>query len=150
VLCLGLILDPDGQKMSKSRGNVVAPWDVLDTHGADALRWYYFTSQQPWSGYRFSVEAVGESVRKFLLTLWNTYSFYVLYANVDGFEHAGATLDPAASRRSTAGCSRLGDDRGGAEVSTPTTRRRRAARSRRSWTISRTGTCAQPSALLAR
>ncbi len=96
VLCLGLILDPDGQKMSKSRGNVVAPWDVLDTHGADAFRWYYFTSQQPWSGYRFSVEAVGESVRKFLLTLWNTYSFYVLYANVDGFDHAAAALDPDA------------------------------------------------------
>ena len=87
VLCLGLILDPDGQKMSKSRGNVVAPWDVIERHGADAFRWYYFTSQQPWSGYRFSLEAVGESVRKFLLTLWNTYSFYVLYANVDGFDH---------------------------------------------------------------
>jgi isoleucyl-tRNA synthetase len=83
-VCLGLILDPEGQKMSKSRGNVVDPWDVLNAHGADAFRWYYFTSQQPWAGYRFSVDTVGESVRQFLLTLWNTYSFWVLYANAEG------------------------------------------------------------------
>ncbi|HEY6145108.1 MAG TPA: isoleucine--tRNA ligase, partial [Solirubrobacterales bacterium] len=83
-VCLGLILDPEGQKMSKSRGNVVDPWDVLDSHGADAFRWYYLTAQQPWAGYRFSVDTVGESVRQFLLTLWNTYSFWVLYANAEG------------------------------------------------------------------
>jgi isoleucyl-tRNA synthetase len=83
-VCLGLILDPDGQKMSKSKGNVVEPWDVIDAHGADAFRWYYLTAQQPWSGYRFSVDTVGESVRQFLLTLWNTYSFWVLYANAEG------------------------------------------------------------------
>jgi isoleucyl-tRNA synthetase len=82
-VCLGLILDPEGQKMSKSKGNVVEPWDVISAHGADAFRWYYLTSQQPWSGYRFSVETVGESVRQFLLTLWNTYSFWVLYANAE-------------------------------------------------------------------
>jgi isoleucyl-tRNA synthetase len=83
VLCLGLITDDDGAKMSKSKGNVVIPWEVIDAHGADAFRWYFFTSKQPWDGYRFSVESVGESVRQFLLQLWNTYGFYVLYANVN-------------------------------------------------------------------
>ena len=95
--------------MSKSRGNVVDPWDVIDRHGADAFRWYYFTAQQPWAGYRFSVETVGESVRQFLLTLWNTYSFWVLYANAEGLEPRSlptARSGPAAGRRrrsSTAG-----------------------------------------------
>src|SRR4051812_255037 len=87
-LCLGLILDTEGQKMSKSKGNVVVPWDVLNEHGADAFRWYYFTSKQPWDGYRFSLETVGESVRQFLKPLWNTYAFYVQYANL-----ADASLD---------------------------------------------------------
>ncbi len=85
-VCLGLILDPEGQKMSKSKGNVVEPWDVIEAHGADAFRWYYLTAQQPWAGYRFSVETVGESVRQFLLTLWNTYSFWVLYANAEDLD----------------------------------------------------------------
>ena len=80
VLCLGLILDPDGYKMSKSRDNIVVPWDVIDKHGADAFRWYYFTSKQPWDGYRFSVDTVGESVRLFMRTLWNTVAFYDLYS----------------------------------------------------------------------
>ncbi|MFN8111699.1 MAG: isoleucine--tRNA ligase [Solirubrobacterales bacterium] len=80
-VCLGLILDPEGRKMSKRLGNLVDPHEVIDAHGADAFRWYYLASQQPWAGYRFSADTVGESVRQFLLTLWNTYSFFVLYAN---------------------------------------------------------------------
>ena len=95
--------------MSKSRGNVVEPWDVIDRHGADAFRWYYFASQQPWTGYRFSVETVGEAVRQFLLTLWNTYSFWVTYTNASGVEagssHASRWTSgaPRTSRSSIAG-----------------------------------------------
>jgi isoleucyl-tRNA synthetase len=81
VVCLGLILDEEGQKMSKSKGNTVEPWQVLDAYGADAFRWYFFTSKQPWDGYRFSAETIGEGVRLFLKQLWSTYYFYVLYAN---------------------------------------------------------------------
>jgi isoleucyl-tRNA synthetase len=81
VVCLGLILDEEGQKMSKSKGNTVEPWQVLDTYGADAFRWYFFTSKQPWDGYRFSAETIGEGVRLFLKQLWSTYYFYVLYAH---------------------------------------------------------------------
>jgi isoleucyl-tRNA synthetase len=81
VVCLGLILDEQGQKMSKSRGNTVEPWQVLDSAGADAFRWYFFTSKQPWDGYRFSARTIGEGVRLFLKQLWSTYFFYVLYAH---------------------------------------------------------------------
>src|SRR5262249_24424275 len=83
-VCLGLILDPEGQKMSKSRGNVVDPWEVLDGQGADAFRWHLLTAQQPWAGYRFSAETLGESVHGFFNTLWNTYRICVLYARAEG------------------------------------------------------------------
>jgi isoleucyl-tRNA synthetase len=113
VVCLGLILDQDGQKMSKSKGNAVEPWEVLDTYGADAFRWYFFTSKQPWDGYRFSADTIGEGVRLFLKQLWSTYYFYVLYANAsaeqlgrsDG-EAPGNDLDRWALSR-TAGTAEL-------------------------------------------
>jgi isoleucyl-tRNA synthetase len=93
VVCLGLILDEEGQKMSKSRGNTVEPWPVIDAYGADALRWYFFTSKQPWDGYRFSAEAIGEGVRLFLKQLWSTYYFYVLYANASAQQLGRAAGD---------------------------------------------------------
>jgi isoleucyl-tRNA synthetase len=89
VLVLGHIADPQGKKMSKSLGNIVVPWEVIERHGADAFRWYYLTSKQPWDGYLFSTDTVGESVRQFLLQLWNTYGFYVLYANVNDVRERG-------------------------------------------------------------
>ena len=84
VVCLGLILDENGEKMSKSKGNTVEPWGVIDRFGADAFRWYFFSSKQPWDGYRFNLETIGEGVRLFLRQLWNTYGFYVLYENAAG------------------------------------------------------------------
>ena len=83
VICLGLILDGEGQKMSKSKGNIIAPWDVLNAHGADAFRWYLYTATPPGNERRFSSDLVGEVIRSFTLTLWNVYSFFVTYANLD-------------------------------------------------------------------
>ena len=91
VISLGHILAEDGSKMSKSRGNVVNPWDVFDTHGADATRWNMYTSSPPGNSRRFSVGLVGETVRKFMNTLWNTYSFFVTYANLSDWKPGGRT-----------------------------------------------------------
>ena len=98
-VCLGLILDAEGEKMSKSRGNVVDPWSVINAHGADALRWYLYTATPPGHDRRFSTELVGEVIRTFMLTLWNVYSFFITYANIDGWTPAqgvGETGDAAA------------------------------------------------------
>jgi len=85
VICLGHILDAEGEKMSKAKGNVVEPWAVIDKYGADALRWYFFTSAPPGNVRRFSETTIAEVTRRFLLTLWNVYSFFVTYANIDLF-----------------------------------------------------------------
>ncbi|MGQ0804100.1 MAG: isoleucine--tRNA ligase [Actinomycetota bacterium] len=85
VVCHGLIVAGDGQKMSKSRGNVIDPWTVLDTRGADALRWNLLSAGSPWTTRRVSEASIDESTRRFLVTLWNTYSFFVTYANIDGW-----------------------------------------------------------------
>ena len=99
VICLGHILDGEGQKMSKSKGNVVDPWSVINEHGVDALRWYLYTASPPGNPRRFSSALVGESLRKFLLTLWNTYAFFVTYANLDDWTPAASPnlQAPAAS-----------------------------------------------------
>ncbi len=91
VICLGLILDGNGQKMSKSKGNVVNPWDVIEKHGADAIRWYMYTASPPGNERRFSDDLVGETARRFLSTLWNTYSFFVTYANLTNFDPSQET-----------------------------------------------------------
>ncbi len=85
-IVLGHVQDKDGQKMSKHKGNVVDPWDSLNKQGADAVRWYYYTSGAPWLPCRFSEDAVAEGQRKFMGTLQNTYAFFVLYANIDSFD----------------------------------------------------------------
>ncbi len=93
VVVLGLVLDKDGEKMSKSKGNAVDPFDALKKHGADAIRWYFYSNSAPWLPNRFHDKAVTEGQRKFLGTLWNTYAFYVLYAEIDQFNPMNYTLD---------------------------------------------------------
>ncbi len=93
VIVLGLVQDENGQKMSKSKGNVVDPFEALKTYGADAVRWYFYTCAAPWLPKNFSGKIVVEGQRKFMGTLWNTYAFFVLYANIDNFDAAKYTLE---------------------------------------------------------
>ena len=93
VIVLGHVQDENGQKMSKSKGNAVDPFDALETYGADAIRWYFYTASAPWIPKRFSGKLVQEGQRKFMGTLWNTYAFFVLYANIDAFDASKYTLD---------------------------------------------------------
>lgn len=99
VICLGHLLDGKGEKMSKSKGNIVSPWEMVEKYGADAVRWYMFAAGQPYNPRRFSADLVSESLRQFLLTLWNTYSFFTTYANVDGWTPELAQGDLAAIDR---------------------------------------------------
>jgi isoleucyl-tRNA synthetase len=98
VVCFGFIVDEQGRKMSKSLGNVVDPMSVMDRYGADALRWVLLTSGSPWSSRRLGDTVLEEAVRQFLLTLWNVYSFFVLYANADGFDPDAVPAPPLSSR----------------------------------------------------
>ncbi|MCQ2516278.1 MAG: isoleucine--tRNA ligase [Saccharofermentans sp.] len=94
-IVMGLVQDKEGKKMSKHIGNVVDPWDVLNKQGADATRWYFYSANQPWLPSRFSDEAVNDGIKKFIGTYWNTYSFYVMYADIDDFDPNKYTLNPA-------------------------------------------------------
>lgn len=93
VVVMGLVLDENGQKMSKSKGNAVDPFDTLAVHGADAIRWFFYTCSAPWIPKRYQDKAVTEGQRKFMGTLWNTYAFWVLYANIDNFDPTRYTLE---------------------------------------------------------
>ncbi|MGI9016664.1 MAG: isoleucine--tRNA ligase [Euzebya sp.] len=98
VLCLGHIVDADGKKMSKSIGNILSPWEVIDRHGADPLRWLLLTDGSPWINRRVGHEPLQEIVRRFFLTLWNSYYFFITYARIDGWDPVGVSPPPAADR----------------------------------------------------
>jgi isoleucyl-tRNA synthetase len=97
IISNGLCLDKNGNKMSKRLGNAVDPFEVINNHGSDPLRWYLITNAQPWDNLKFDIEGVEEVKRKFFGTLYNTYSFFALYANVDGFKFR-ETLVPVKNR----------------------------------------------------
>lgn len=94
VVCLGLVVDETGQKMSKSRGNVIEPWDIFKTQGADALRWYFFSGGQPWTPRRVYEDGIRETTRQALMTLWNVVSFFTTYADIDGWEPTNPVEQP--------------------------------------------------------
>jgi isoleucyl-tRNA synthetase len=101
VVCLGLLVDEQGQKMSKSKGNVIDPWEIFSGFGADALRWYFFSAGQPWTPRRVFEEGIREATRQTLLTLWNVFSFFVTYADLDGWtpaRHTGAGAAAGGAR----------------------------------------------------
>jgi isoleucyl-tRNA synthetase len=98
VLCLGHIVDADGRKMSKSVGNVIDPWEILDTRGADPLRWWMFSQGSPWTPTRVSFEVIDTAMRDSLLTLWNTWSFFTTYASLNGFDPSGPGIPAPADR----------------------------------------------------
>ncbi len=97
VVCLAHIVDKDGAKMSKSKGNVIDPWTLIDAKGADALRWYFFSAGSPWTPRRVFLEGIDETTRTTLLTFWNTYSFFVTYANLDGWRPPAPGVTPVPS-----------------------------------------------------
>ena len=96
-IVLGLMLGEDGQKMSKSKRNYREPREIFDRYGADALRWYFFANQPPWTSIRYSEQAIKDSIPEFLLRLWNVYSFFTIYANIDGFTPVAAGQRPAGA-----------------------------------------------------
>ena len=98
MLCLGHIVDETGKKMSKSVGNVIDPWEVLDTRGADTLRWWMFSQGSPWTSTRASLGAIDASMRETLATLWNTVSFFTTYASLNEFDPNDPEIPAAADR----------------------------------------------------
>ncbi len=100
VVCLGLVVDENGQKMSKSRGNVIQPWDIFNSQGADALRWYFFSAGQPWTSRRVYEDGIRETARQTLFTLWNVHAFFTTYADLDGWTPQPAGDGPGSQVRS--------------------------------------------------